>query len=208
MSFEPDEEDSPETDDDDKVKKTAGMVKRASNKDKHKIGTINKTMQHLHLHDPVEFPESKSLYKSIAEKDDTSRIYGIPIALQVLLNMMPHYSIEFNNLLQGPANSIQSRELTEREMFRFSDLVSSVVLHSVYKKKEDFYIPKLPPVLTFFKELRTSFRLQLRVGLLLKHREKSFEKADPIDRSIPIYKQMARDFSEVRLYYEEILEKI
>ena len=139
------------------------------------------------------------------EEETGERINEIPVALQILLNMPTYYTTELYNVIRNMStNEGTAREMSLKDKIMFWELLISISLHTVFRKIDHLSIPGIPPIDELLENLAKSVKLQLRVGLLLKHREKLFEKVEK--GSIPL--SLVHKFESIRLAYEKELEKL
>lgn len=140
------------------------------------------------------------------EGEPGDRINEIPVALQILLNMPVHYTMELYNVIKGMSTSegAVKESISRREQIMFRELMISISLHTTFRKIESMVIPAIPPIDVLLENLTKSVKLQIRVGLLLKYREKFFEKVEK--SSIPL--SLIHKFESIRYVYEKELEKL
>jgi len=111
-------------------------------------------------------------FRAVVEEEGDGKVFGLPIALQMLLQMTDCY----NASLCTAMNHVDELVSRETDMIQLCTALCSIAPTYWYHKAKSFHIPvKFPPPDKFFARLVNSWRFRAQVYLLLKNRRELFE---------------------------------
>lgn len=136
------------------------------------------------------------------ETQEAGRINGIPLSVQILLNMVPSYQVELVNL----SSPYRQTDLSPQEQMTLLVLLKSISFKKIFRMNTsyEFEIEQIVDPKCLFVNLVSNKRTQSSIHRLIKHKADLFVEDDK--KKAINFRLLFTDWTKLKMKFTQVYE--